>query len=484
MPDDDRTIPTTVQIATGDAFAKATPRLTRTRLAAICCVGLITAMHDSPFSFAQVADTDPPQTASTPAVVNNDTGADTDTDTDTSASEASEDALVLNMRGSQEAQQPPTPESPLVLAFEQSIAELERLDGPYATALPEQLLGLGVALQKLDRHEEAIELFKRGAHLARINGGLYTSEQLALIRREIQSHLVLGNFNEVDARQEYLYRVERRSLANTEASAYALLEQANWQQQAFMAGIGEEEKLPGRLIVMWDLYRLSMTEMMDHYGETSPELRKPLLGMLKTQYLIAGHQSFNPQESKRDPVYVMQTGDRYRKGETVLKALAELSTLNKAPVEQIIDDKLALGDWAWWFNKRADALAYYDQVRAFVIESEDPTAAGYLTSVLAQPLPLPNIKGIQTLPTPQPDDGGELVVAFQVTDTGRTINIERLREPAVEEEEKAIDRLLRALRDIRFRPRFEESLPVPSDTMLWSWNPEAWRDKPLSGNEQ
>ena len=473
MPDDDRTTLAKAQINTGSAGSRISPNPARTRIGAICCLGLITAMCCSSNSFGQAVDSDQTQTESAAPAVDHDSGAQT-----------SADAMVIDMRGSQDTQQPSAQESPLVLAFEESIAKLERASGPYATALPEQLLGLGVALQKLDRHEEAIEFFKRGAHLARINGGLYTSEQIALLRQEIRSLLAMGNFEEVDARQEYLYRVERRSLANTEASAYALLEQANWQQQAFMAGIGEEEKLAGRLIVMWDLYRLSMSEMMDHFGEASAELRKPLMGMLKTQYLIAGHQLFNPQEAKRDPVYVMQTGDRYRRGETVLKALAELSTLNKAPVEQIIDDKLALGDWAWWFNKRTEALAFYDQVLAYVAESEDPTAIAYLAAAMAQPLPLPMIEGIQTLPTPQADDAGELVVAFEVTDTGRTVNIERLREPAVEEYEKAIDRLLRALRDVRFRPRFEEGLPVTSDNMLWSWNSEAWRGVSFSQHEE
>jgi len=396
--------------------------------------------------------------------------------------QAATDAMVLDMRTSLELSQEPTPEpeSVIVLAYEQSIANLEREEGPYSAALPEQMLGLGKALQQLDRHEEAITLFKRGAHLARINGGLYSAEQIAMLRGEIRSHLAVGNFTEVDARQEYLYRVERRSLANSAASVYALLDQANWQQKAFIAGIGDEEKLSQRLVVMWDLYRLSMAETMDYFGETSAELRKPLLGMLKTQYLIAGHQLFNPNGPKRGSAYVLQTGDRYRKGETVLQALAELGTINKAPVTQVIDDKLALGDWAWWFDKRTEALAFYDQVHSYVADAEDPTAAEYLASTLAKPKALPIIEGIEALPTPREDDGGELVVTFQVTDMGRVTNIERLREPDVEQDERAIGRLLRTLRDIRFRPRFQEGLPVASETLVWSWNAEAWREELLA----
>lgn len=406
---------------------------------------------------------------------------------DTEKTPMTKDDMVLDMRPLPGTQQPtssePEPESALVVAYEQAIAALEREEGPYSATLPEQMLGLGSVLQQLNRHQEAIDVFKRGAHLARISGGLYSADQIAPLRHEIRSHLAMGNFSEVDARQEYLYRVERRSLANTIESAYALLRQADWQQQAFIAGIGEEERLAGRLIVMWDLYRLSMSELMELLGETSPELRKPLTGMLRTQYLIAGHQRFQPDGPKRDPTYVLQTGDRYRRGETVLKAIAELGTLNKAPIIQVIDDKLALGDWAWWFNKRTEALAFYDETQRYVTDTKDPTAADYLASALAQPVPLPMIEGIEALPTPHPGDGGELVVAFQVTETGRATDIERLRVPDVEQDEKAIDRLLRALRDVRFRPRFHEGQPVFSDTIIWSWNPEAWRGEVPAAQE-
>jgi len=67
-----------------------------------------------------------------------------------------------------------------------------------------------------------------------------------------------------------------------------------------------------------------------------------------------------------------------------------------------------------------------------------------------------------------------------VTDMGRVTNIERLREPDVEQDERAIGRLLRTLRDIRFRPRFQEGLPVASETLVWSWNAEAWREELLA----
>ena len=52
----------------------------------------------------------------------------------------------------------------------------------------EQMLSLGLALQQQDRHGEAIEVFKRGVHLARINNGLYCPDQVPLLGRDPELH--------------------------------------------------------------------------------------------------------------------------------------------------------------------------------------------------------------------------------------------------------------------------------------------------------
>ena len=390
--------------------------------------------------------------------------------------------LVLDMRAGATAE--PAPESALIREYQQTIAATEARAGAYAPDLPEQLLALGTALQALNRHEEAIEVLKRGAHLARIHTGLYTREQLALVRAELRSHLALGDYQQVDNRQRYLYRVEREALAYNEESAFALLRHADWQRQAYLVGVGEEETLPARLLWMWDLYRLSLTEMIDYFGEEAPELREPLLGMIKAQYLIAGHQGFDPSRSRNTngPVYVTKTNDAFRKGSAVLTALVDLSEANEQPLAQIGADKLALGDWAWWFEKRPEAQLYYDELQTAIAESEDPEAQQWLADTLAQPAPVPMLEGIEALPAPLWDDSGALVISFTVTDTGRVTDIERIREPDVEEDETAISRLLRTLRDTRFRPRFEDGLPATTETIVWSWPPAAWRDERLAMN--
>lgn len=273
------------------------------------------------------------------------------------------DAMVIDMRNTLDARPSPEPvaESTLVLEYQAAIEAQEQLGGAYSPGMTEQLLGLGTALQQLNRHEEAVDVLKRGAHIARINHGLYSAEQLALLRSEIRSHMAMGQFDQVDERQRYLYRVERQSLANQSDSAEALMRQAQWQQQAFLMRVGDPETQMGRLMVTWDLYRLALTQMIEIHGNSAPQLRRPLMGMLTSQYLFAGHRGYPYYQASKDSDAKLAglTSTAYKRGVAVLNALLELDAANEVSLEQQAQDTVALGDWAMWFGKFSEAEIHY-----------------------------------------------------------------------------------------------------------------------------
>ena len=364
------------------------------------------------------------------------------------------------------------------------IAQIEAEQGAYAAALPEQLLGYGTTLQQFERHAEAVEVLRRAAHLARINGGLYSSEQIALLKAEIRSHLALGDYSAVDDRQRYLYRVERRALDNPEASAIALLAQADWQQQAYRLGVGDEDTLSGRLMLMWDLYRMALTGYLKAYGDTAVELRAPLMGMLRSQYLIAGFRGYdqNNAQTTAEARLIALNSEAYKRGKSVIEALVEIDVANKLPFEQQLVDTVALGDWALWFGKSDEATSRYTQAINLLSSSDTDTDTDtdteandrLLAMLFGDPTPLPAIPGLAPFPTPEHGDSGELVLTFDVTETGRVTNFERTRQPDVKEGGRELMRLIRAVRDARFRPRFEQGLPVATEGIVWSWNADAW----------
>lgn len=381
--------------------------------------------------------------------------------------------LIINMR--QDLADTPIdltdrpPEAALIVEYLDAIAKTEQEGGAYAPSLTEHLLGLGTTLQQFGRHEEAIDVLKRGVHLARINAGLYSSEQIALLRSEIRSLMAMGDYELVDERQRYLYRVERQALHNSEASAEALLRQADWQRQAYIAGVGDPEAASGRLLLMWDLYRMSLDETMAVYGKDSEELRAPLEGMLKAQYLIAGHQGYNNLNATNSNQLrvVAYNSDTYKRGESVLKALLDLNIANNAYVSQHVLDLVAMGDWAWWFGNRSEGAKFYNEALALIPETADPEAL--YKALFGQPTPLPALQGIESVPDPHWNDQGALVVQFNVSENGRVGDVERLAEPDIDGF-AMINRLLRALRDTRFRPRFDDGMPVETEGLVWSWD--------------
>ncbi|HSH12448.1 MAG TPA: hypothetical protein VLA15_01820, partial [Desulfurivibrionaceae bacterium] len=97
-----------------------------------------------------------------------------------------------------------------IAAYEEDIAALERTEGQYAATLTEKLLSLGRLLQQQDDHSRAITVFERADHISRVNNGLYHPEQMAIVERQVESYLALGDFAAVNDKQHYLLYLSRK----------------------------------------------------------------------------------------------------------------------------------------------------------------------------------------------------------------------------------------------------------------------------------
>lgn len=358
--------------------------------------------------------------------------------------------------------------------YQDSISEIESRGGAFAAGIDEQLLGLGQFLQRRGRHQEAVEIFKRGVHIARINGGLYSNAQIPLLRAEIRSLRALQDYDAVDDRQRYLYRVERRSIGEGGAFANALMRQGDWQRDAFLLEIDDPDAAPQRLIIMWDVYRLALNRLIEMHGSQAPELVPALEGMLTSQYMIAGYRGYENAhttvDSQRLSVYTKQA---YERGKGVLRALMEVHATNNGddPVQRS-RDLLRLGDWSWWFTSRRDAEQAYQEAWAVAMSADETGDLAH--QLFAEPVALPAVKDLDNLPEPGGDPNDDLVVEFTVSETGRVEDFERLKEPDVEFD-VAMSRLLRRIQRTRFRPRMVDGEPVETEGIVWSFNADDWQ---------
>ncbi|MDP5052941.1 MAG: hypothetical protein NWP69_04050, partial [Congregibacter sp.] len=310
------------------------------------------------------------------------------------------------------------------------IAEIEAMEGAFAPGLSEDLLGLGLALQRNGDHEQAIRTFKRGVHLARVNEGLYSRRQLALLKGEIASHIALGAFEDADERQRYLYRVQAQTLSDV-TRGQALMQHAMWQRQAYEAGIGEEPF--SRLINMWSLYRLALTEFAKVDGDTSATLLPPLYGMLQAQYLISGFVGESSSGRYRTRAIYgeeesLQMGYRsqsYKQGSAVIRAIYDIEVAQRGNnVQNTARVMLMLGDWQFWHGKRNEALETYAQIYGELAEGD--SAQELREQLLGTPRPLPRLEGVRALPEPVSEQEGRLLLEFGVSDRGRVTDIVRL----------------------------------------------------------
>ena len=292
--------------------------------------------------------------------------------------------IVIDMAAPLEAERatPPLSEPGALAVYRSYIESMETNGGAFAPGLTEQLLGLGLNLQALDRHAEAAKVLKRGVHVSRVQSGLYAADQISLLRAEIRSLIALGRFDEVDEHQRYLARVESEALTGTPASIAALIDQGEWAEQAWDLRLGDPEAHPKHLTRSWEYYRLAYNQSTQLYGERSLELLKPLEGMLRLQYRFADLQRENASNSPFDGTSYRQTsalGGAYRRGEAVLSTIFGLKLVNGSSAGEQARDLTRLGDWARWMGRRSDSRNYYDKAWRRItpppVAPEEPEAA-------------------------------------------------------------------------------------------------------------
>ncbi|MEE8338939.1 MAG: hypothetical protein V3R56_02275 [Xanthomonadales bacterium] len=361
----------------------------------------------------------------------------------------------------------------VIQEFRDALTGIERQQGAYAAALPEQLISLGLALQQQNRHSEAVTVFKRGVHLTRINNGLYSAEQIPFIQGEISSNLAIGELDEADHRQNYLLKVQQRSLARGELYIQALMQQAAWQQQAFELGVGDKELTFNRLLSMWDLYRLAINDIVDREGSTSLSLLPPLHGMLKAQYLIFAYQSgfskdkdYSSQSRYRADAYF---GQNFKKGNAVIRAIYNVElTRHGEHGLSTAETLVMLGDWMLLHDRRDSANRIYLNALRELAALDD--AQVQIKHMFGEAVALPDIDGIRPLPPAVAADQGDILLEFRVNPRGRVIDLVRLDEAEGEGNKVEANRLMRKLRKTKFRPHFAGGEPIITEKIVRAYD--------------
>ena len=361
--------------------------------------------------------------------------------------------------------------------FQAAIMDLESRFGGYAAGLAEQLSGLGAAYQTRGSHLEAAAVLKRALHLARVNYGLHSPEQIPILQQLIHNLISSGDYQTADERYDYLYRLQHRIFGPAAPQiSVAMLERARWEEQAYFL-LPDKETAFGRLLAMWELYVQVLNRVIRQEGSFSPKLLEPLHGLLITQYLIstyaggqgggievsAGLSRSVPAQDQFDAVRV----SNYRRGQKVLASLRELHTHNEPAASPLpAESLLELGDWHLWHRKQAPARLAYQQAWDELTLLEDREEL--LQQHFGKPVLLPTLSGYNKDLGAPATIKGHVEVSFTITESGRVADLDTINTEWVDGEgrQASPSKLLRRLRKTIWRPRLLGRVPVTTENMV------------------
>jgi hypothetical protein len=354
--------------------------------------------------------------------------------------------------------------------------------GPYSAELVPELRDLGAALFADEQYGDAIDAYRRAIHLLRVNDGLLAFSQTEMIEQVIEAHIEVGNYIAADDQQDYLFRVRKASLSIDDPGMLDAVEQyADWHRAAYLGQL-DRFRFP-RIVRLADLYGDTLDELAEQVGENSRALLPYLEGKLKTEYMMSiypgeSEENLQVEASQRDDVelpdltrlrfYALRDRN-FRYGQLSIQHMRRILESDPAttPVE-LADNQVALGDWLQWHRQHARAIRAYRE--AWEMMADQPDGNDWLQATFGRPIELPLQRIFQPGRMPlRTLYAAEVRVRFGVSRHGEATDI-MILAPSRDDNQPAVTRGYKYLRDMRFRPRLEGGLVVAADGLERVYN--------------
>ena len=355
----------------------------------------------------------------------------------------------------------------------ENIKELEANSGPFSMHVAQQTESLGDLLSRLKDFEGAIQAYEKSMHIKRINDGLYSDEQTALLNKLINSHLQTANYERAhELQQSKLYLKQRIFSKGESGYISALLEWADWNVDLLISDdkpMRSEIEAPGAsinnfLVTAQENYievieliqasdqvndeRLIHAEKklaaINYIANSMTKLSQPLatMGMNNDRNNFLATQ--NRREDKAEMAYFFN-------GSSALKRAIAYSLESPEPdFISIAEQMMALGDWYLLFDRRTAALKIYEDA----FEVLDAVGANHqdIEKVMTPGMPV-NAPALVSNNTDTTVYNGYIDIEFKVSKFGIATRPEVIATS--EEETSPVTRaLIRKIRNEKFRPAF------------------------------
>ncbi|NKB97987.1 MAG: hypothetical protein GKR90_05755 [Pseudomonadales bacterium] len=353
-------------------------------------------------------------------------------------------------------------------SLEVTIDQIETLHHRYHEDLVEPLTLLGDAQVAQSMHDEAIESYARGRHIARVSHGLFSEQQLPVVYREADVFKAVGDLDAAAEREEYAYEVARRLFAGPDPNVIPAL------SRLATFYIDTYNPISARTLLI-----RAMSVHERNGTDTSPEAIPLLRSIAQTHKLV-----------RFPPYYVTTSNDNRLEGPTPSLTTAELDgqyvVINSFPegekaLQKVVeiqrqnfparptlelDAILELADWHLLFGRFQAAHTLYNHVFLRMAEHNQKPEEFFATPTMLY-FPRPENPRAPAFR----DRGDEIAeglvsLSFTVTPNGQIRALKTLNS----EPEKLMDfRVRRSMRVAKFRPRYVEGEPVNANEQTFTY---------------
>lgn len=155
------------------------------------------------------------------------------------------------------------------------IEKLESDSGPFDARLREPLLALGAMLSKRGDYHEAVSYIERALYILRIDQGLYSEPQIAIIERLIELNVALEDWKAVDENFRYLELLYTRLFKQGGLKwDYGIAKVVDWHIIAINNNLGD-----GREEHLREANKLSKLRLV--YAEQDESVDQRVIGVLR-----------------------------------------------------------------------------------------------------------------------------------------------------------------------------------------------------------
>ncbi|MEQ8861340.1 MAG: energy transducer TonB [Pseudomonadales bacterium] len=351
------------------------------------------------------------------------------------------------------------PESALWL--ERHIAEIEAESHRFDPRLVRPLTLLGDAYAGQGRQQEALVRYQRALHLSRVNDGLNTPDQVAIVYREATVLKSLGSYQAANDREEYAYDVLHRAHGPLDEELLpGIYHLAQWYERT------------SNVFAARSLYEQAVRIIEAHDKLETPAAIPALRG-IATSYRMERFPPFYLSDMEQDESSVIAgsafrqqvTVNNFPAGEAALQRIIRIRQ-EQQPVDQLAlaGSVLDLADWYTLFDKSRRAEPLYAHAWELMADMENFDTASYFADPELLYFPTPGNPS-----APPPEQRGErstgyVEVAFSVTEDGYVRNLDTVAS----QPDGLMDfRVRKSLRLARYRPMLVDGVPVARESFTY-----------------